>query len=200
MAVFGDLYARDNAVFNQDLIAEIEAAGGEVVTTPYSDYAKIIAGAYFKRWFREGRYSIWLRNRLFLFLAELIEGRYYRPFDKYLGKPLHSADQGFEAVLARFHLRPEHSGESVENLLKIFHLIKVHPDISLFVQTNPAFCCPSLVTEAMAAPLESVTGVPIVTITYDGTGGKKNDLLVPYLKYAAILSRQKQRAEEKSSA
>jgi len=43
VAIFGDLYARDNDVFNQDLIRYIEKNGGEAITTPYSDYIKIIA-------------------------------------------------------------------------------------------------------------------------------------------------------------
>ena len=38
-------------------------------------------------------------------------------------------------------------------------------------------------TEAMAGRIERKTGVPIVSITYDGTGGNKNDAIVPYLKY-----------------
>ena len=62
-------------------------------------------------------------------------------------------------------------------------MIKHYPDISLFVQTSPAFCCPSLVTEAMAREIERNTGVPIVSITYDGTQSHKNDVIIPYLKY-----------------
>ena len=71
----------------------------------------------------------------------------------------------------------------MENVLKIFYMTKHHPDISLFVQTSPAFCCPSLVTEAMAKEIERNTGVPIVSITYDGTRSDKNDVIIPYLKY-----------------
>ena len=71
----------------------------------------------------------------------------------------------------------------MENILKIFHLIDQHPDLSLFVQTNPSYCCPSLVTEAMADKIEKITGIPIVTIEYDGTSGTKNEDVIPYLKY-----------------
>ena len=74
----------------------------------------------------------------------------------------------------------------MENALKIYSLISHYPDISFFVQTNPAFCCPSLVTEAMSGSIESVTGIPIVTIEYDGTGGFRNDDIIPYLKFPRI--------------
>ena len=77
----------------------------------------------------------------------------------------------------------EHNGESNDNILKIFHIIRNHPDISLFVQANPSYCCPSLVTEAMARDIEKVTGVPILTLEYDGTTEYKNDVIAPYLRY-----------------
>ena len=83
----------------------------------------------------------------------------------------------------RFNLRIENTGESMDNLLKIHYLLKYHPEISLFVQTSPAFCCPALITEAMAGDIEHKTGVPMVSITYDGTGGNKNDVVIPYLAY-----------------
>jgi predicted nucleotide-binding protein (sugar kinase/HSP70/actin superfamily) len=56
VAIFGDLYVRDNELINQDLIHFIEAHGGEVVTTPYSAYVKMIAQPYLRKWSVEGRY------------------------------------------------------------------------------------------------------------------------------------------------
>jgi hypothetical protein len=77
----------------------------------------------------------------------------------------------------------EQEGESYENALKIMHLINRHPDIALFVQTSPAFCCPALVTEALGDAIERIVGVPIVTVTYDGTEGDKNAIVMPYIKF-----------------
>jgi hypothetical protein len=91
---------------------------------------------------------------------------------------------GADAFLARFGVRTEHAGESVDNLLKIHHLVREHPDLRLFVQASPAFCCPSLVTEAMARDIQRETGVPVVSLTYDGTGRYRNDAIVPYLRFA----------------
>jgi hypothetical protein len=65
----------------------------------------------------------------------------------------------------------------------VYYIKKYYPDISLFVQTSPAFCCPSLITEAMSRKIEKNTGVPIVSITYDGIGGSKNDVIIPYIKF-----------------
>jgi hypothetical protein len=88
-----------------------------------------------------------------------------------------------EKILAEFNMVRENTGESMDNILKIYYICRHHPDVALFVQTSPAFCCPSLITEAMAKTIEDKTGVPVVSITYDGTGGDKNSKIVPYLKY-----------------
>ena len=40
-----------------------------------------------------------------------------------------------------------------------------------------------MITEAMARAIERQTGVPVVSITYDGAGGSKNDVIIPYLQY-----------------
>jgi len=65
----------------------------------------------------------------------------------------------------------------------VFYIAKHHPDVALFVQASPAFCCPSLITEVMAREIEAKTGIPMVSVTYDGTGGDKNDVILPYLEY-----------------
>jgi hypothetical protein len=88
-----------------------------------------------------------------------------------------------EEMLETFDIRVENEGESLENVLKIFHLLKEHDDIALFVQASPSFCCPALITEAMNRDIERVTGVPVVSITYDGTGAFQNDRIVPYLAF-----------------
>jgi predicted CoA-substrate-specific enzyme activase len=188
VAIFGDLYVRDNEVMNQNLIEVIEQAGGEVFSTPYSDYIKIVGGAYLQRWFKEKKYLHWLKNKTLLALVEILDKMYYPRFESFYGEPVSTRQRDLEGKLNRFNVRLEHDGESLDNILKIIHLCDRHPEISLFVQTNPAFCCPALVTEAMGETIERVTGVPVVTLTYDGTGGSKNDLVIPYLQYARLRS------------
>jgi hypothetical protein len=40
----------------------------------------------------------------------------------------------------------------------------------------------------MAKEIENKTGVPVVSITYDGTGGNKNEAIIPYLKFPRKMS------------
>ncbi|HUZ18529.1 MAG TPA: CoA activase, partial [Spirochaetia bacterium] len=183
VAIFGDLYVRDNEVMNGNLIRTIEEAGGEVVTTPYNEYLKTVAPAYFAAWARGGELGTWIEFKSLLAVVEGIERSYQGILDGYRLPKTSELTQDPVASLARFHVRIEQEGESYDNLLKILHLVRDHPDVSLFVQTSPAFCCPSLITESMGATIERLTGVPVVTITYDGTSDIKNELVVPYLSF-----------------
>ncbi|MDF1569730.1 MAG: acyl-CoA dehydratase activase, partial [Spirochaetaceae bacterium] len=182
VAIFGDVYVRDNEVMNQNLIRAIESAGGEVVTMPYSRYAKMIADSHFKRLFKEKRYKAVAGWKLFLRALKVLEKTYNKLFETLAG-PEEEYNDDTEAILAPYGVTLEHHGESMENLLKIHYLADQHDDISLFVQTSPSFCCAGLITEAMRNKIEEITHIPVVSITYDGTGGDKNSAIVPYLAF-----------------
>jgi hypothetical protein len=168
---------------NQNLVHYIEAHGGEVITTPYYKYVKIVAGSYFKKWFKEGKYLSLISNKALLVAMNTMEKRYYPYFEPVLKESDLKIGAPCEDVLTQYGIQPEHTGESMDNILKIHHILQEHPDLALLVQTTPAFCCPGLITEAMAARLEATTGVPIVSITYDVSGGNKNKVIVPFIKY-----------------
>ncbi|MCX6245929.1 MAG: acyl-CoA dehydratase activase [Bacteroidetes bacterium] len=186
VAIFGDLYVRDNDIMNQDLIHTIEENGGEVITTPYTDLVKITIENVIRRAIIRGDYYRGGLFRVMLSAIKFFEDRYYKHFRKYLGNKPVVNPLRLEKHLAKFNITPFHSGESYENILKIFYILENYPDISLFVQTNPAFCCPALVTEAMTQEIKRITSIPVVTLTYDGTGGFKNDLIASYLKTATV--------------
>ncbi len=184
VGIFGDLYVRDNNVMSQGLIHAIEAAGGEAITTPYTDYVAIIAHSVFRQVALSGDHRGAAQYRLLWNTVDKFGGGYRRHFARFLEPETLPDGRDDQSFLRRFGLRTEHNGESFENLLKILHLTRTHPRLALFVQSSPAFCCPSMVTEAMARDIESFTGVPVVSITYDGTGQYRNEVIVPYLKYA----------------
>ena len=186
IALFGDFYVCDNDIMNQELNYSIEEAGGEVITTPYSDLVKMTLENVIRRTIYRGEYGNAAQQRMISSCIKLFEDKYYRYFEKYLGPQKIINPKKLEKNLARFNINPYNSGESYENILKIFYLLENYPDISLFVQANPAFCCPSLVTEAMTSEIMNITGVPVVTITYDGTNDYKNDVIIPYLQHTLI--------------
>jgi predicted nucleotide-binding protein (sugar kinase/HSP70/actin superfamily) len=182
VALFGDFYVCDNDIMNQALSRTIEDAGGELITTPYTDQVKMSMDNVVRREIYKGEYFNAVQLRLIISVLKLFEDKYYRYFEKFIGPLKDVSPKKLEKNLARFNISPYNSGESAENILKIFYFLENYNDISLFVQANPAFCCPSLVTEAMTSEIRNITGVPVVTITYDGTGDYKNDVIIPYLQ------------------
>ena len=175
---------------NQNLIRFIEKHNGEVIVTPYSSYVQMITKAYLKKWFFEGRYLEVLTSKALISTVTRLEKIYHKYFGQILENPAPEYYERPEKILSEYNVRIEHTGESMDNLLKIFYIKKHYPDVSLFVQTSPAFCCPSLVTEAMAKDIEKKTGVPIVSITYDGTSANKNEAVIPYLTYLSKQNRK----------
>ena len=189
VAIFGDLYARDNDFMNQHLIRTIERHGGEVVTTPYNEYLKIIGESYIRRWLREGYLRDAMTAKLMSKVIPTLEQKYYALFAKFFPGQSSDFSADHEAILQRFHIKPHHTGELPDNMLKVFALVQRYPDLSLLVQTGPAYCCPSLMTEAVSGEIEREIGIPIVTIEYDGIGGNKNDRIIPYLKFPRRMTR-----------
>ena len=186
VALFGDFYVCDNEIMNQKLTRTIEEAGGELITTPYTDQVKMSLENSLRRNVYSGEYLTAAEHRLISSCINLFDDKYYRYFERFLGPKKTIDPEKLEKNLSRFNINLYHSGESYENILKIFYLLENYPDIALFIQANPAFCCPSLVTEAMTGEIKDITGIPVVTITYDGTSDYKNDIIIPYLQQRVI--------------
>ena len=119
VAIFGDLYARDNDVFNQDLIRFIEANGGEAITTPYSDYIKVIFFASNTRILNEGFYLTAAVRRFLISLATLMEDKYLKYFNEVLNESVIKPLKSFEDKLELANLKAAYNGESIENVLKM---------------------------------------------------------------------------------
>ena len=63
VGIVGDIYVRDNDVFNQDLIRRLERAGAEAVTIPFIDTMGLLATTYFKSQWLDGSYLGLLRDK-----------------------------------------------------------------------------------------------------------------------------------------
>jgi predicted nucleotide-binding protein (sugar kinase/HSP70/actin superfamily) len=85
IALFGDFYVCDNNIMNQDLNRTIEEAGGEVITTPYTDLVKMTLENVIRRTLSRGEYVTAAQQRMISSCLKLFEDKYYRYFEKYLG-------------------------------------------------------------------------------------------------------------------
>ncbi len=183
VAIIGDLYVRDNHVFNQNLIRELESIGAEVITTPYSFIIRLLATKHFRNLALNRRYASLALDKSLLLAFTYFDRKFTRISYPVLREPLPRYDGNLLSHLERYHLHFRHPGETSQNLMKIFHLLEQYPDIRLFVHVNPIFCCPGLVSEAIFKRVEEEIGVPIVSIVYDGTKGDQNQVIRPYLHF-----------------
>ncbi len=183
VSIIGDLYVRDNEVFNQSLIPDLERYGAEVITTPFTYLLRIMAIKHTHILWDEKQYMKLLRHKILVEILEKLERKFYRIAQSVLGEEFPEIDDSLMNRLAQYQLSIEHGGETSQNILKIFSLLKHYPDLKLFIHVNPIFCCPGLVSEAIFRKVERDIGIPIVTINYDGTQVPHNEVLAPFIHY-----------------
>ncbi|HMD68069.1 MAG TPA: acyl-CoA dehydratase activase [Chitinivibrionales bacterium] len=183
VGIVGDLYVRDNDVFNQDLIRHIEEIGAEAITVPFIDTMNLQVDLYFKTQWQDGRYLNLLRDKV----AYNMLTAFNRKLNAIAKPILHNGTSGLASdplqYLQKHSLTIRHAGETSENLLKVYYLKENYPDLKLIINAYPIFCCPGLISEAIYKNVEKEIGIPIVSITYDGTRADKNKILNPYLYF-----------------
>jgi predicted nucleotide-binding protein (sugar kinase/HSP70/actin superfamily) len=183
VAIIGDLYVRDNDAFNQGLVAELENYGAEVVTVPFTYVVRLILDRDIRHLWQDGRYLSLVGNKVLAEVLETAERRFYQAARDILHEDFPTFDAAIFGYLKKYHVSLGHGGETAQNILKIFSLLRHYPDIALFIHVNPLFCCPALVSEALFKAIEKDIGIPIVSLIYDGTTAQRNEILAPYLHY-----------------
>jgi len=183
VSIIGDLYVRDNDVFNQQLIHDLEKYGAEVVTTPYTYVLRMLTFKHTQLLKNDGRYFTLMRDKLFLDVLEKFENRFFQIANEILHEEFPRFDETVYDSLKKYKLSFKHGGETSQNILKVYSLLNHYPDLAMIIHVNPIFCCPGLVSESMFEKLEKDVGIPIVSIIYDGTTSKRNEVLAPYLHY-----------------
>lgn len=183
IGIVGDLYVRDNHVFNQNLIREIERAGAEAIPTPYTFLVRLLADPHFRNLLEEKKFAVLVIEKTLLSYVRRFDKSFFGMAESVLQETLPRFTTDLKPIFEKYHLTYRHGGETSQNLLKILHLIDHYPNLRLIVHVNPIFCCPALVSESLFRKLERDTGIPIVSITYDGTGTQHNQILSPYLYF-----------------
>lgn len=183
VGIIGDLYIRDNDVFNQQLIREMEQLGAEVISTPFSYILRLLAVKSQSDLFKRGQYISLFRMKMMIEILEQFEKRFYNIAKIIIDEEFPSLDNTILQPLKEYNMSLKHGGETAQNIIKIYSMLHHYPDISLFIHVNPLFCCPGLVSESIFKHVEKKIGIPIISIIYDGTMNNKNDLLAPHLYY-----------------
>jgi len=195
VSIIGDLYVRDNDVFNQQLIAELENYGAEIVVTPFTYILRMLAIKHNYRLWEDGSYLKYLRDKLLIEVLEKFERRFFHIANEIIQEEFLKFDDSIFKELEKYSLSLQHGGETAQNIMKIYSLLDHYPELKLFIHVNPIFCCPGLVSESIFKKVEKDIGIPIVSITYDGTTANRNKILAPYLHYISDLIKSKEESD-----
>ena len=178
VGIVGEIYVRCNAFTNDRVIEEIEKYGGEAWLAPLSEW--FLYTTYLQKWrAKEDLRGIVYRGQ------SLVKNRYiqgvehdlYHKAEKYVGDRI---EPDIEDVLeaGERYLPLNFEGEAI---LTAGRAVKFIEDgASLVVNCAPFGCMPGTITCAIFQEVQNRTGVPVVSMFYDGEGDL-NSILGVYL-------------------
>ena len=189
VGIVGEVYVRCNVFSNDEVIRAIERFGGEAWLAPLGEW--VLYAAEFHRWVAgrrplnlPGLAAAHLKN-FFIHRQEREAAQIASPFlDDRREPPI-------EEVVAegRKFLPMNFSGEALITLGRA--VLFARQGAALIVNVAPFGCMPGTITSALCREVQSQTGVPIVSLFYDGEPGMNQRLEVFLAGLSARAARKK---------
>jgi predicted nucleotide-binding protein (sugar kinase/HSP70/actin superfamily) len=187
VGIVGEIYVRCNAFANDKVIAAVERFGGEAWLAPLSEW--FLYTAWLQKWrAREDLRGIVFRGQ------SLVRNRYIQAVEHDLYEKAGAWMEGRlepeveEVVMAGARYLPVNfEGEAI---LTVGRTVKfMEQGAALVVNCAPFGCMPGTIASALFQELQNRTGVPVVSMFYDGEGDL-NGLLGVYLAQAPAGERE----------
>jgi predicted CoA-substrate-specific enzyme activase len=176
VGIVGEIYVRCDVFSNDEVIRAIERFGGEAWLAPLGEW--VLYTAEFHRWVAGRRpldlpslASAHLKN-FFIQRQEHEAARIASPFlDDRREPPIREV-----VAEGRKFLPMNFSGEALITLGRA--VIFARQGASLIVNVAPFGCMPGTITSALCREIQAQTGVPIISLFYDGEPGMNQRLEV----------------------
>jgi len=171
VGIVGEIYVRSNAFCNGDVVRAVERYGGEAWVAPISEWI-LYTSETARRGVRSGTslnmYSsplqiarLWLKDRF----LHGVEKKYARLAAGLIGDRMEPPVE--ETLRAGERYVPvEFEGESILTIGRA--ILFVEGGAAMVVSANPFGCMPGTIASACLAEVQRRTGVPIVSMFYDG--------------------------------
>jgi len=178
VGIVGEIYVRCNAFTNDRVIEQIERYGGEAWLAPLSEW--FLYTAHLQKWRAKEdlrglvyRGQSLVRNRY----IQSVEHELYRKARQYVGDRV---EPEIEEVLdaGERYLPLNFEGEAILTAGRAVKFIE--QGASMVVNCAPFGCMPGTITSALFQQVMNRTGVPVVSMFYDGEGDL-NSILGVYL-------------------
>ena len=96
----------------------------------YTAFIRMVSGPYLRKWVVEGDLLGAISSKALLAMVSRSERIYLRHFQRVLGDSEADFSDSAEEILSEYGVRLEHTGESMENLLKVHYIRKQYPDVA----------------------------------------------------------------------
>jgi predicted CoA-substrate-specific enzyme activase len=177
VGVVGEIYVRSNPFCNEDLVRSIERAGGEVWSAPIPEWILFTTWLDAYRSQPPARTPREVLERARRRLRLRIMQNSERAFHHAAGPLLAGRDEPGVAstIQAGQHYIPFNvGGETLISLGRAVHFVR--QGARLIVNASPFGCMPGTIAAGLFARFEKETGVPVVNLFYEGTGGANRQL------------------------
>jgi predicted nucleotide-binding protein (sugar kinase/HSP70/actin superfamily) len=166
IGIIGEIFVRSHRFSNENLIANVEALGGEAWLAPVEEWIYYVnLMGLRKAWIKKERTAIinFLLKRLYQKRVEHRLTRYFRGFLKTLKEP--STEQILKKASPYLHNSFE--GEAILSIGKCVDLSE--RGASGIINAMPFSCMPGTIVTALLRGISKDYGIPCISIPYDGT-------------------------------
>jgi predicted nucleotide-binding protein (sugar kinase/HSP70/actin superfamily) len=174
IGIVGEIFVRHNVFSNEDIIRRIESLGGEVWLAPFEEWIYYINTMALRHALSRWRYDPLSKKNLkeilsiltTRFVQKKIEHKFARHFKGFL-KTLEEPSTKEVLRNASSYLHDSFEGEAILSIGKSIDFVK--KGASGIINVMPFSCMPGTIVTALLKGLKQDTGIPYLSIAYDGT-------------------------------
>ncbi len=182
IGIIGEIYVRSHRFSNEDLVAKIEALGGEVWLAPVEEWILYVNHISFRRALIKRDYSAIMNIFLTRQVQNRIHHKYAHIFEDAL-KTLKEPDTKEVLLKASPYIHDSFEGETVLSVGKAIDLIE--KGASGIINAMPFGCMPGTIVTAVLKSISRSYGIPCISIPYDGTESQVTQLQLEAFMEAA---------------
>ena len=166
IGIIGEIFVRSHKFSNENLVAKVEALGGEVWLAPVEEWIYYVNFMGLKKALLKKEKSAIINFFLKTFFQKKIEHRFAKYFRGFL-KTLKEPETKEILEKASPYLHSSFEGEAILSIGKSIDLLE--KGASGIVNAMPFGCMPGTIVTAMLRGVSTDFGIPNISIAYDGS-------------------------------
>ncbi|MFA6011385.1 MAG: acyl-CoA dehydratase activase [Desulfobacteraceae bacterium] len=172
IGILGDMYAKYNAVLNDDICDYAESLGGEILVPSYNEL--IVHAAYADIAENNADERLW---KTMAGYEEKFEALFKGLIDDAFEPPLDQCHR----LMEDFGLNSFITGETAVSVGRLLYYIR-QGSVDVVIHVNPLFCCPGVISSSLFRKIQDEFAIPVIDLFYDGTN-RPNKMIDPHMFY-----------------